>query len=564
MPTGDALSEHNDPGQLNKKARALRDDNPERALDLACRASSLAEELGDREQLAHAWFSKAVCYRQLGRLDEGVRALYEAQEQYQGLQKSESLGYVYHELSSFAQLHEDVGQARQFEEQALRIAEKGGYNELRALALKGLGMIVFKRGDGKGAIEYFFQALAVLRGSGQEAQRASVMHSLARAYEHIGLLQKALDTLQEAEKIYAREGPQYCLAAILNGLGSVNARMGHHSLGLEFHLQSLKIFRAIGHIEGQLTLLYCIGMLAASEGQMERALGFLEESVALSSRSGSKRVLALALSEMAEIQCRREDFAAAESLLSECLRVCDQVEDVSVIGQIKRVLAVYHYSCSDAATAMEYFREALRYNESVSDTQGVITLHVEYALRIGSRGGRSRAIRELEKALRLAEKGEYHAERIDIHQRLHRLFLAGGNSDRAAFHLQAAFECQNAVVALERGAQLEQAALVQEIELLEQRYLSPAANGWQSNEERLRALLQSRYPGLTATEEKICVMIYFNMQSKEMASALNSSHHTINWHRYNIRKKVGLDKGASIRALLARLFTGDSPAPSTK
>jgi DNA-binding CsgD family transcriptional regulator len=46
---------------------------------------------------------------------------------------------------------------------------------------------------------------------------------------------------------------------------------------------------------------------------------------------------------------------------------------------------------------------------------------------------------------------------------------------------------------------------------------------------------------LSKTELRICAFLKMNLSSKEIAAIINSSPRTIDKHRYNIRKKMGLN-----------------------
>ncbi|MFN8361369.1 MAG: LuxR C-terminal-related transcriptional regulator, partial [Candidatus Kapaibacterium sp.] len=54
------------------------------------------------------------------------------------------------------------------------------------------------------------------------------------------------------------------------------------------------------------------------------------------------------------------------------------------------------------------------------------------------------------------------------------------------------------------------------------------------------AKLSSNFPDLTPTELKVAVLIKIQMENKDIAQLLNTSVRTIEWHRTNLRKKLGL------------------------
>jgi len=58
-----------------------------------------------------------------------------------------------------------------------------------------------------------------------------------------------------------------------------------------------------------------------------------------------------------------------------------------------------------------------------------------------------------------------------------------------------------------------------------------------------------KYPKLTPTEVKLCVLLRLNLNSKEIAAITFQNSHSVDIARYRIRKKMGLvrnDKLASV------------------
>jgi DNA-binding CsgD family transcriptional regulator/tetratricopeptide (TPR) repeat protein len=62
--------------------------------------------------------------------------------------------------------------------------------------------------------------------------------------------------------------------------------------------------------------------------------------------------------------------------------------------------------------------------------------------------------------------------------------------------------------------------------------------------------LSTRHPELTVTELKICTLLRSNLSSKEIARTLNLSPHTVDTHRLQIRRKLGLSRKESLHTHL--------------
>jgi DNA-binding CsgD family transcriptional regulator/tetratricopeptide (TPR) repeat protein len=62
--------------------------------------------------------------------------------------------------------------------------------------------------------------------------------------------------------------------------------------------------------------------------------------------------------------------------------------------------------------------------------------------------------------------------------------------------------------------------------------------------------LSARHPALTVTELRICTLLRSSLSSKEIARMLNLSPHTVDTHRLQIRRKLGLSRKESIYTYL--------------
>ncbi len=70
------------------------------------------------------------------------------------------------------------------------------------------------------------------------------------------------------------------------------------------------------------------------------------------------------------------------------------------------------------------------------------------------------------------------------------------------------------------------------------------------------AFLSERCPDLSTTELKVCQLIRGNLSTKEIAEFLSVSERTVETHRYNIRKKLGLPKGQNLGTQLSGMQGG--------
>ncbi|MBL7975780.1 MAG: hypothetical protein JNJ85_12760, partial [Candidatus Kapabacteria bacterium] len=65
--------------------------------------------------------------------------------------------------------------------------------------------------------------------------------------------------------------------------------------------------------------------------------------------------------------------------------------------------------------------------------------------------------------------------------------------------------------------------------------------------------LRNTFPTLTKMEVRICILIDAGMDTEQISKLLSLSHRSVENHRLRIRKKLGVERGGTIQALLATL-----------
>ncbi len=65
--------------------------------------------------------------------------------------------------------------------------------------------------------------------------------------------------------------------------------------------------------------------------------------------------------------------------------------------------------------------------------------------------------------------------------------------------------------------------------------------------------LAQRFPTLTQTERRVCVLLAKHLRTKEIAVQMGIGERTVETHRQNIRRKLGVPKGKELSAFLCTI-----------
>jgi len=75
----------------------------------------------------------------------------------------------------------------------------------------------------------------------------------------------------------------------------------------------------------------------------------------------------------------------------------------------------------------------------------------------------------------------------------------------------------------------------------------------EGHQSRLLKILATRFPTLTQTERRVCVFLAMHWRTKEIAQEMGIGERTVETHRQNIRRKLGVPKGKELSAFLCTL-----------
>ncbi len=539
---------------LNRDAWLLMDHQSEKSLKLARRAEDEARASGDECNLALALHIQGLCYSNQLQMEKAGRLLGDAGQRFAAIGMHSGVGIVEHALAGLNRRMGNYTAAEEHERRALHISEERKIYSLQSAAWQGLASIAFHSDDFKLALQHTHLAIAIARSAGHMGQYATSLQVQINIYNKLGLLGKALATAHSAIAILEDGGNTLHLAATTLSLGNVHKNLGMRGLAIEDYSKALRLFRQIHDAFGESSVLNEIGILMKQDGNPGEALRYFRESAALARRCDNPRLLIGALTNAGLIYLIQEQIASAQDCANECellLRRVDDKESSTNLLLLRARIAMHSMPPPDAERMVQNSLAALEGDAKINER---IDLLCDFAAKLAADGRRSKSIRVLTKAFVLAQKGPYHEKLIAIHEQLHHQYRSLDKTGEAASQLEQAYHQQQMLAARERKLLLDRKMLAQELETMEEEVIRQSGIVWQSEEQQLQRILLNRALPLTPAEIKVCQLVHANMQSKEIAAALNVSLHAINWHRQNIRHKLRLARGRSIQAALSELL----------
>ncbi len=198
--------------ELHDQADALRNTDPDGAINLYTQAKGLYEQINDRHSLAVV---------------------------------SGGLGVAHWYKGDFVAVEQQYARALE--------ARRGVEDRiLEGRTLNGLGSAKLRQGDFAAATQFYKQAIEVRRITGDTAGLGTSITYLGHCYSNMGQLVDARDRYEEALTILETQGNAGQMVDVLNGIAICYSNMGRTQRAAQTYLRAAEYARAAGDKEKEI------------------------------------------------------------------------------------------------------------------------------------------------------------------------------------------------------------------------------------------------------------------------------------------------------------------------
>ena len=156
-------------------------------------------------------------------------------------------------------------------------------------------------------------------------------------------------------------------ARALNAAGRLAVSQGDYTTAQALLEASLRLWRELGHPEGDLQARTNLGLVAMYQSDFVRAQGYIAQSLAEARAQGDTLGLAQALNRMGLILRYRGDFDRAAAAYDECLVLARQLQDYYLLGAVLHNLGHLAHHQGDNAAAHRLLGESLLLFRQIGD-----------------------------------------------------------------------------------------------------------------------------------------------------------------------------------------------------
>jgi predicted ATPase len=229
-------------------------------------------------------------------------------------------------LAQFWSARGYLSEGRRWLEMALSAPQQKGAAPHRAKALVGAGLLAARQGDYAHALDRYEQGLAIFRELGDKQGMARALVRLGAAANEQGDFDKADLYYRESLALFRAADDKISIAGILNNLGNQEILRGNVEQAADLYAESLEMARTLGNkLKITVALLNLGRLFLYRRADFERAVAYLEETLALYHELGSKGGIAATLYQLGQAMLFQGNYARAQAYHEESLALCEQL-----------------------------------------------------------------------------------------------------------------------------------------------------------------------------------------------------------------------------------------------
>lgn len=441
-----------------------------------------------------------------------------------------------------------------------------------AFALKALGVYYRERSETVRAVEYLYRAKALYETLNVPSELAHSLNSLGIALQHSGNYADALRYYFEASHLLVQDAEKSAQIKTLINIGCIYILLHNYEKATSYFEQSLTLSHKHKDLRGMAISLENKGWCCLHTNQSAKAQRYFSKALVLWQKMGNTYATSAVLQAMAIVLTKLQKFQQATTLAKKAYTLAEATEQKDVMIRSLLALADIEYHKQHYSQATLTLEKALKLIEIVNNPGEELAAHQLYTNIYLALGDYQKAFHHKERSEQLNEQliGTERMKAITIieveialaglEQKEREMLIRARDAEQTASEKEKELEqlsvsLSKSLKALEhvrdtvkpylessKGKTKELAwSVFQEVAKGESRHSVQQGNTYFENTYRdFIRKLHARYPSLTPTEVKVCILIRLNYSTKQIADMLSSSELTVKTHRTRIRRKLHL------------------------
>ncbi|MFN8359556.1 MAG: tetratricopeptide repeat protein [Candidatus Kapaibacterium sp.] len=550
------------------------------ALEYGSRALTLFRQLDDPRN--EAWTLKVLggIHVDMGTISEAEDCLRQAREIAAaiGLRHIEGsihgkLGILYKNTGRYEEAIACFQIALEF-----RRKKRDTYGE--SSIVNNIGTVYTLLGDYAQAIRYYTQSLHLKRENNDQYGISSTLNNIANVFLKFSDFENALLYFRESLAIKESTGNLRGAAATLNNIGSILTEFHKYDEAHALHRKALELYRQLLQPQKVSLTLNLLGVNHIHAGRLTEGLEALMESYHLRREQNDTHGLASSCLSIAHALQVSGDIPHAIDYAKRGCDYCISIAHKHRLPEHYLGLAKIYLQAGSHADALTYAQKAIDLAGEQGDKRNLY-LALECAAQAQEKSGNlAEALRKYKQFIEIKQQMLNEATAHKTNTLLVQFDTERMQHDNEILRLKAE-EAEKQAEFYNRELQLIALHLVEKNEFLKQikTLIQQNVTGTESELKKLVTSIESNvaakeewqtfkqkfdrahdefiqrlskeFPQLTPMELKVAALLRIHMENKDIANLLYASVRTIEGHRLNLRKKLGLGLKDNLSVFLA-------------
>ncbi|MBS1538317.1 MAG: tetratricopeptide repeat protein [Bacteroidetes bacterium] len=535
-----------------------------RALEYLNRALTIHEELGMKIEVAIVFGNIGMVYRNLSEpkialkyYNESIR-LYNELEYYENIPRvMNNLGLVYKDLADYPTALETYNKA-------LKLCEKhNNAKSIESSVYANIGTVYTHLSDYVLALDYMLKALSVAEKLGKKLTIAQITDSIGLLYKELSDFRNSLEYHYKSLALYQELESKGNVAKAMGNIAVSFQGIGDYPKALENYLQAVRMFDELNMKAAYAIGVSNIGGLYHLLGEHTLALEYLEKGLHLHIESGSKDLEINTLGNIGTLYSTKEcpfyDPVKAEKYLLKAIGMHEELGLKQHLYDNYLSLTNLYDQEGETEKALYYYK---KYHELYIEVQN------EEVKKQADKFGWEHKIADMEKEKEIeAIKTEANKKLLEQTIELQTVKIEAKTREvksnveelvkknnflhqiRTDLERVEPFTRQNGREIIEQLLD----RITRNIKSFEN--IGSIKQQWEDVHGKFIRQLHEAYPKLTPTELKISALLKMNLTSSNITSIVFLSKRTVEFHRYNIRKKMNLPRKTDLNLLFNEMFS---------
>lgn len=246
-----------------------------------------------------------------------------------------------------------------------------GHALVRAHALDGLGILVWRQGEYQHADTCFQQALELYQAEQYGAGVARVLSHIGMAKAEHGAFEQAMLFYERSLPFYRELGDSIGASTVLHNLANLYCQQNQHERAMEYYQECLAIYEQHNSQADIALISLGMGAVARDQGRGELAEAAFQRSLELARSLGDGWTEATALLNLGDSACDQADFSTGQQRYNAAHSIFERLGDQQMLAVVQARLGQLLLLSGDAASALGPYRQCLMLSNALGFQPGI-------------------------------------------------------------------------------------------------------------------------------------------------------------------------------------------------